>query len=96
MVTKYKLRSKRPSSRGSGRTVKDQLPQALAGIMTDNIKIAVIAFHLEVTVVRRKPAVEHCLHCHRMGFEPDPPRGFLAAITRVAIDIDGYHGSLSI
>ena len=64
--------------------------------MTDDIKIAVIAFHLEVTVVRRKPAVEHCLHSHRMGFEPDLSRGFLAAITRVAIDTDWYHGSLSI
>jgi hypothetical protein len=31
-----------------------------------------------------------------MSFEPDSSRGFLAAITRVAIDFDKYHGRISI
>ena len=64
--------------------------------MPDNVKIAVIAFELEVAVVRRKPAVEHRLKRYCMGFEPDSARGFLAAITRVAIDIDRYHVRLSV
>ncbi len=60
--------------------------------MPDDIKIAVIAFELEVAVVRRKPAVEHRLNRYRMGFEPDSSRGFLTAITRVAFDVDRKHG----
>ena len=64
--------------------------------MPDDIKIAAIAFELEVTVAWGKPAVEHRLNRHRMGFEPDSARGFLAAITRVTIDIDRYHDRLSI
>jgi hypothetical protein len=60
--------------------------------MPDDIKITVIALELEVAVIRRKPTVEHRPNPHRMGFEPDSPGGFLAAITRVAIDIDRNHG----
>ena len=64
--------------------------------MPDDIKIAVVVFELEVAVVRRKPAVAHRLNSHRMGFEADATRGLLAAITRVAIDIDRNPGRLSI
>jgi hypothetical protein len=60
--------------------------------MPDDIKISVITFELEVAVIWRKPAIKHRLNRHRMGFEPDSSRGFLAAITRVAIDIDWNHG----
>ena len=61
--------------------------------MADDVNVTVMAFDLEITVIRRQPAVEDLHHIHSPFVDNQRARRFFTAMTAVTFDAKG-HGSI--
>jgi hypothetical protein len=68
--------------------VESQLPVSDGNIVTDDVQGFVCAAKFEITMIRRKPAVEQLDDLDPMVPQPDCPRRFLPPVTAIAFDLD--------
>ncbi len=67
-------------------------------IMAQDIPPTIIAFNLEIAIVRCQPAINHRYDLDAVFIQVKAARSFLAAITRITFDPygDGHHDGLSL
>jgi hypothetical protein len=63
-----------------------QLPVSRRGVLPDHINVTVIAFQLEIAVIRPVPGLHHFLDKHFALIDIQDTRRFLAPMAGVALD----------
>jgi len=67
---------------------KGQCPRTPAGIVTNDVGMAVIAKHLEIAMIRCQPAVKDIHYMDMTVAQLEPPRRLFAAVAGVTVNPD--------
>ena len=60
-------------------------------VLPDDVDVAIVGLQLEVAMIRSQPGIQHLLHEDFSFVNVKDPRRRLAAMTRVAFDLQHHH-----